>query len=102
MPPIVGKHALKKPSSAISKQQEKEIVVNKTCKRPTRKRSKRNTKENHWYTTNSKQSESDIEKNRWAMVNPNYKFRKSLLSDGDLKKGCSFYLKAPHILHATW
>jgi hypothetical protein len=71
MPPIVGKHALKKPSSAISKQQEKEIVVNKTSKRPTRKRSKRNTKENHWYTNNPKQSESDIEKNRWAMVNPN-------------------------------
>jgi hypothetical protein len=45
-PPTAGKQALKKPSSTISKQQEKEIVVNKTSKRPTRKRSKRNTKEN--------------------------------------------------------
>jgi hypothetical protein len=43
--PTVGKQALKEPSSAISMQQEKEIVVNKTSKRPTRKRSKRNTKE---------------------------------------------------------
>jgi hypothetical protein len=44
--PTIGKQALKKPSSAISKQQEKEIVVNKTFKRPTRKLFKRNTKEN--------------------------------------------------------
>ena len=36
---------------------------------PTRKRSERNTK-----------------KNPWSMVNPNYKFGKSLLSDDDLKK----------------
>jgi hypothetical protein len=44
--PTAGKQDLKKPSSAISKQQEKEIDVNKTSKRPTRKRSKRNTQEN--------------------------------------------------------
>jgi hypothetical protein len=43
--------------------------------------------------TNSKQSESDTEKNPWAMVNPNYKFRKSLLSDGDLKKAAPFTRK---------
>jgi hypothetical protein len=85
-PPTAGKQALKNPSSAISKQQEKEIVVNKTSKRPTKKRSKRNTKENPWYMTNPKQSERDTEKNPWAMDNPNYKFGKSLLSDGDLKK----------------
>jgi hypothetical protein len=72
--PRAGKQALKKPSSAISKQQEKEIAVNKTSKRPTRKRSKRNTKENRLYMTNTKQSESDTEKNPWAMANPNYKF----------------------------
>jgi hypothetical protein len=36
--------------------------------------------------TNPKQSERNTEKNPWAMVNPNYKFGKSLLSDGDLKK----------------
>jgi hypothetical protein len=36
--------------------------------------------------TNSKQSESDTEKNTWAMVNPNYKFGKSLLNYGVLKK----------------
>jgi hypothetical protein len=36
--------------------------------------------------TNPKHSERDTEKNPWAMVNPNYKFGKSLLSDGDLKK----------------
>jgi hypothetical protein len=35
-PPTAGKQALKKSSSAISKQQKKEIVVNKTSKRPTR------------------------------------------------------------------
>jgi hypothetical protein len=85
-PPTAGKQALKKPSSAISKQQEKEIDVNKTSKRPTRKQSKRNTKENPWYMTNPKQSERDTEKNPWDMDNPNYKFGKSLLSDGDLKK----------------
>jgi hypothetical protein len=53
-PPTTGKQTLKKPSSAISKQQEKEIVVNKTSKRPTRKRSKRNTKKNTWSMTNPK------------------------------------------------
>jgi hypothetical protein len=36
--------------------------------------------------TNPKQSERDTEKNPWAMDNRNYKFGKSLLSDGDLKK----------------
>jgi hypothetical protein len=36
-PPTAGKQDLKKLSSTISKQQEKEIVVNKTSKRPTRK-----------------------------------------------------------------
>jgi hypothetical protein len=92
-PPIAGKQALKKPSSAISKQHEKEIVVNKTSKRPTKKRSKRNTKENGWYMTNPKQSESDTEMNPWAMANPNYKFGKSLLSDGDLKKAAPFTRK---------
>jgi hypothetical protein len=85
-PPTAGKQALKKPSSAISKQQEKKISVNKTSKRPTRKRSKRNTKKNPWYMNNPKQSERNTEKNPWSMVNPNYKFGKSLLSDGDLKK----------------
>jgi hypothetical protein len=43
--------------------------------------------------TNPKKSESDTEKNPWAMVNPNYKFRKSLLSDGDLKKAAPFTRK---------
>jgi hypothetical protein len=70
-PPTVGKQAHKKPSSAISKQYEKKIVVNNTSKGPTRKLSKRNTKENRWYMTNSKQYESETEKNPWAMVNPN-------------------------------
>jgi hypothetical protein len=56
-PPIASKQALKKPSSAISKQQEKEIAVNKTSMRPTRKRSKRNTKETP-------------RNNPWAMDNP--------------------------------
>jgi hypothetical protein len=92
-PPTAGKQALKKPPSAISKQQEKEIDVNKTFERPTRKRSKRNTKENRWYMTNRKQSESDTEKNPWAMVNPNNKFGKSLLSDGDIKKVAPFTRK---------
>jgi hypothetical protein len=36
--------------------------------------------------TNPKKSGSDSENNPWALVNPNYKFGKSLLSDGDLKK----------------
>jgi hypothetical protein len=43
--------------------------------------------------TNPKQFESDTEKNPWAMVNPNYKFGKSLLSDGDLKKSAPFTRK---------
>jgi hypothetical protein len=43
--------------------------------------------------TNPKQSESDIEKNPWAMANPNYKFRQSLLSAGDLKKAAPFTRK---------
>jgi hypothetical protein len=88
-PPTAGKQALKKPSSVISKQQEKEIVANKTSKRPTRKRSKRNTKENPWYMNNPKRSERNTKKNPWAMVNTNYKFRKSLLSYGDLKKAAT-------------
>jgi hypothetical protein len=40
--------------------------------------------------TNPKQSESYTEKNPWAMDNPNYKFGKSLLTDGDLKKVAPF------------
>jgi hypothetical protein len=92
-PPAASKQALKKPSSAISKQQKKEITVNKTSKRPTRKRSKRNTKENPWYMTNPKKSERDTEKNPWAMDNANYKFGKRLLSDGDLKKTAPFTRK---------
>jgi hypothetical protein len=36
--------------------------------------------------TNPKQSERNTEKNPWDMVNPNYKFGKSLLSDGHIKK----------------
>jgi hypothetical protein len=36
--------------------------------------------------TNPKRSERNTEKNPWAMVNRNYKFGKSLLCDGDLKK----------------
>jgi hypothetical protein len=91
--PTAGKQALKKPSPAISKQQEKEIDVNKTSKKPTKKRSKRNTKENHRYMTNPKQSESDTEKNPWAMANPNYKFGKNILSDDDLKKAAPFTRK---------
>jgi hypothetical protein len=43
--------------------------------------------------TNPKQSESDTEKNPWVMVNPNYTFGKSLLSDGDLKKAAPFTTK---------
>jgi hypothetical protein len=43
--------------------------------------------------TNPKQYESDTEKNPWAMVNPNYKFGKCLLSDGDLKKATPFTRK---------
>jgi hypothetical protein len=91
--PTTGKQALKKLSSAISKQQEKEVALNKTSKRPTRKRYKRNTKDNHQYMTNPKQSESDTEKNPWAMANPNYKFGKNLLSVGDLKKVAPFTRK---------
>jgi hypothetical protein len=92
-PPIVGKQALKKPSSTVSKPQEKEITVNKTSKRPTRKRSKSNTKKNRWYMTNPKKSERDTEKKPWAMDNPNFKFGKSLLCDGDLKKAAPFTRK---------
>jgi hypothetical protein len=43
--------------------------------------------------TSPKQSESDIEKNPWAMANPNYKFGKNILSDGDLKKAAPFTRK---------
>jgi hypothetical protein len=43
--------------------------------------------------TNPKQSESDTEKNPWAMVNQNYKFEKSLLSDGDHKTAAHFTRK---------
>jgi hypothetical protein len=45
--------------------------------------------------TNPKQSETDTdtEKNPWAMVNPNYKFGKSFLCDGDLKKAAPFTRK---------
>jgi hypothetical protein len=44
--------------------------------------------------TNPKQSERDTKKNPWgAMNNPNYKFEKSLLSDGDLKKATPFTRK---------
>jgi hypothetical protein len=81
---------------------EKKIVVNKTSKMPTRKRSERNTekhpwamtnpkrserntKKNPWSMNNPKQSERNTKKNPWAMVNPNYKFRKCLLSDDELK-----------------
>jgi hypothetical protein len=43
--------------------------------------------------TNPKQSESDTEKNPWAMANPNYKFGKNILSDCDLKKAAPFTRK---------
>jgi hypothetical protein len=43
--------------------------------------------------TNPKQSESYTKKNPWAMANPNYKFGKNLLSDGDLKKPTPFTRK---------
>jgi hypothetical protein len=43
--------------------------------------------------TNPKQSESDTEKNPWTMDNPNYKFGKNILSDGDLKKAAPFTRK---------
>jgi hypothetical protein len=43
--------------------------------------------------TNPKQSERYTEKNPWAMDNPNYKFGKSFLSDGDLKKATPFTRK---------
>jgi hypothetical protein len=48
--------------------------------------------------TNPKQYESDTEKNPWTMVNPNYKFGKSLLSDGELKKAAPFTRKL-HIFY---
>jgi hypothetical protein len=92
-PPTIGKQALNKTCSSISKHQEKDFVVNKTSKRPTRKQSKRNSKENCRYMTNPKKSESDAEKNPWAMDNPNYKFGKSLLTNGDLKKAAPFTRK---------
>jgi hypothetical protein len=43
--------------------------------------------------SNPKQSGSDTEKNPWAMANPNYKFGKNILSDGDLKKAAPFTRK---------
>jgi hypothetical protein len=43
--------------------------------------------------TNPKQSESYTEKKPWAMANPNYKFGKNILSDGDLKKAAPFTRK---------
>jgi hypothetical protein len=43
--------------------------------------------------TNPKQFESDTKKNLWAMAKPNYKFRKNILSDGDLKKTAPFTRK---------
>jgi hypothetical protein len=43
--------------------------------------------------TNPKQSDRDTEKNPWDMDRPNYKFGKSLLSDGDLKKAAPFTRK---------
>jgi hypothetical protein len=54
--------------------------------------------------TNPKQSESDTEKNPWAMANPNYKFRKNILSDGDLKKAAPFTRKLHtfYILLKLW
>jgi hypothetical protein len=46
--------------------------------------------------TNPKQSESDTEKNPWAIANPNYKFGKNILSDGDLKKAAPFTRNSTH------
>jgi hypothetical protein len=46
--------------------------------------------------TNPKQSESDTEKNPWATANPNYKFGKSILSDGDLKKAAPLPERSTH------
>jgi hypothetical protein len=43
--------------------------------------------------TNTKQTESDTEKNPWAMDNPNYKFGNNILRDGDLKKAAPFTRK---------
>jgi hypothetical protein len=40
--------------------------------------------------TNPKKYERDTKKNPWAMDNLNYKFGKSLLSDGDVKKAAPF------------
>jgi hypothetical protein len=48
--------------------------------------------------TNPKQSESDTEKSPWAMANRNYKFEKSILSDGGLKKAAPFTRKL-HIFY---
>jgi hypothetical protein len=48
--------------------------------------------------TNPKQSESDTEKNPWAMDNPNYKFGKNILSGGDLKTAAPFTRKL-HIFY---
>jgi hypothetical protein len=90
-PRTVDKKSLEKPS-AIPKLQEEKLAKNKSSTPPTAGKQalkkpffsylkaagkgnccKRNTKE----TPRS---------NPWAMDNPNYKFRKSLLTDGDLKK----------------
>jgi hypothetical protein len=48
-----------------------------------------------------KQSERDTKKNPWAMDNPNYKFGKSLLSNGDLKKAgpCTRQLHTFYMQH---
>jgi hypothetical protein len=98
-PPTAGKQALKKPSSAISKQQKKKIVVNKTSKMPTRKRSERNTKKHPWAMTNPKRSEKNTKKNPWSMVNPYYQFRKSILSDDDLKMVVPPYTRDLHTFY---
>jgi hypothetical protein len=51
--------------------------------------------------TNRKQFEKDTVKNPWAMVNPNYKFGKSLPSEGDLKTAapCTRKLHKIYIQH---
>jgi hypothetical protein len=58
--------------------------------------------------TNPKRSERNTEKNPWTMVNPNYKFGKSLLSDGDLKKAApctrklhTFYMQHGKSVYAS-
>jgi hypothetical protein len=43
--------------------------------------------------SNPKQSESDTEKNPWAIAKPSYKFGKNILNDGDLKKAAPFTKK---------